>query len=37
MKSGDNELTAGFSSVADRYIAQGKASESTDPAKASAA
>src|ERR1700719_3282105 len=37
IKSADNdEWAAGFSAVADRYMAQAKALEATDPAKASA-
>jgi esterase FrsA len=37
IKSTDNdEWAAGFSSVADRYMAQAKAAENSDPAKASA-
>jgi esterase FrsA len=37
IKTADNDAwAAGFSAVADRYMAQGKALEATDPAKASA-
>jgi esterase FrsA len=35
--SGNDEWAAAFSSVADRYMAQAKSLEATDPAKASAA